>query len=538
MTDARSVLVIGNIKLTPDADITDAFSVAKKRLSSLGIGTSALSFSVFKKSVDARHRDGIILVISVACQGEMRPLDERELSRISGVYHSVAYPTPVFGQTPIMSSPVVVGAGPAGLFAALLLAEHGYRPTVIERGGDIESRTAAVERLYSKRILDERSNIQFGLGGAGTFSDGKLITRTGDALCQYVLSSFVKFGAPDEIMYQAKPHIGTDILRSVVSAMADKIVALGGKIIYNTTVTDLKVKGGRISSVITDGGEIFTDAVILAVGHSARDTYAMLMDRGFALEAKNFSVGMRIEHLCEDIDTAMYGKYAGHKNLGHAEYTLSCNTKVRGAYTFCMCPGGEVVCASSEQGGLVVNGMSYSKRDGRNSNSAIAVSVFKEDYGGAPASAIEFQRSIERRAFIQGGGDYTAPIITVGDFLSDKLSREPSRIMPTYMNGAVRLARPSDYLPSFVCNGIRDAIVNFDRRIKGFSCPDAILTGAETRTSAPIRIMRDAERLTAFGTDNLYPCGEGAGYAGGITSAAVDGIRCALALMSRFKPMA
>lgn len=301
---------------------------------------------------------------------------------------------------------------------------------------------------------------------------------------------------------------------------------------YNTKYISPLLSGNRVRGVLTDKGEIACGALILAIGHSARDTYEKIIASDISVEAKSFSVGMRVEHLAEDIDYALYGSAAATPGLGHAEYTLSHNTKTRGTYTFCMCPGGVVVAAASEEGGVVVNGMSYSARGERNSNSAVVTTVFREDYGSDPMSAIGFQRKIERAAFLAGGGGYAAPIITVGDFLRGECKSEPSRILPSYMSGSnVKLATPDSYLPDFVCSGIRSALVDFDKRIAGFAAPDAILTGAETRTSAPIRILRDKDTRTAIGYQNIYPAGEGAGYAGGITSAAIDGVKSALALM-------
>jgi uncharacterized FAD-dependent dehydrogenase len=364
-----------------------------------------------------------------------------------------------------------------------------------------------------------------------------LVTRINDGLSEYVLEKFVEFGAPDEILYLAKPHIGTDILCKIVDKMISRIVELGGQIKYHTQLIDISVSNGEIVSAKTNNGDIECGAMILAIGHSARDTYEMLLNKGLFIEAKNFSVGMRIEHIAYDIDKSMYGDKAGDPNLGHAEYALSHNTKQRGVYTFCMCPGGEVVAATSEEGGVVVNGMSHHARDGRNSNSAVVCSVFKEDYGATPLDAIKFQRSIERAAFLAGGENYSAPIITFGDFVNNKALSDPKRIVPTYMEGSgVKLALPDKYLPSFISTSIRDAIFAFDNKIKGFAALDAVLTGAETRTSAPVRILRNNESRLALGFNNLYPSGEGAGYAGGITSAAIDGIRTALALMKKFKP--
>mgnify|MGYP004666418733 CR=1 FL=1 len=347
----------------------------------------------------------------------------------------------------------------------------------------------------------------------------------------------MRFGAPADIVYMAKPHIGTDILSGVVENILKEIVRLGGEVMYHTTFLSPVEKNGRVTAVHTDRGDLPCGAVVLAVGHSARDTYGTLMKSGVLFEAKSFSVGMRIEHLAEDIDTAMYGDAAGHPALGHAEYALSHNTKIRGVYTFCMCPGGEVVAATSEAGHVVVNGMSRYRRDGRNSNCAVVCSVFKEDYGATPATAIAYQSAIEKAAFSAGGADYSVPLTTVGDFLDGTEGTEPRRILPTYMNGAAyRLTSPERYLPPVVTGAIRGALSDFDRKIRGFSARDAVLSGAETRTSAPIRMPRDAGTRTAVGYDNLYPAGEGAGYAGGITSAAADGLHTALAILARFAP--
>ena len=532
------ILIVNNIKLSVNASFEEAFSVAKKRLSKLHINTQNLSFKLYKKSVDARRKQDIRIVYSVAVCAEISTIPETILRESDITVSEVkSLPDIAFGNETLYAPPLIVGAGPAGLFAALLLAEKGYRPTVIERGGSIPERKAAVKLFNELRVLDPETNIQFGAGGAGTFSDGKLITRINDPLSSYVVGRLVDFGAPSEITFLAKPHIGTDVLSPIIERIILEIERLGGKVAYHTKYISSKNRGKR-TFALTSNGEIEYGALILAIGHSARDTYDSLMNDGYAIEAKPFSVGMRIEHPTENIDRALYGDFAGHKNLGHAEYSLSHNTKERGVYTFCMCPGGEVVAAASESFGVVVNGMSSHARDGKNSNSAIVCSVFKEDYGDSPKKAIEFQRNIERAAYISGGSDYSAPIITVGDFLSDKCISEPTDVLPTYMGGLnhIKIASPSKYLPGFICESIKKALYSFDKKISGFAKESAILTGAETRTSSPVRIMRNNETRLAFGKNNVYPCGEGAGYAGGITSAAIDGLKTALAIRKRYKP--
>ncbi|MDY4435460.1 MAG: hypothetical protein SPF08_09905, partial [Candidatus Flemingibacterium sp.] len=429
----------------------------------------------------------------------------------------------------LQAPPLVIGMGPAGLFAAYLLAKNGYRPLIVDRGEPVDKRVASVERFRTDGVLDPESNIQFGAGGAGTFSDGKLVTRIHDPRCRFVLETLHAFGAPDGILTLAKPHIGTDILRVVVNRMLSEIERLGGSVRYRTRVTDLRETTDGCVAAKTVDGEILCGAAVLAIGHSARDTYRTLIDRGYAIEAKPISVGVRAEHLQQDIDRALYGSFAGHPDLGHAEYALSDTRRERGVYTFCMCPGGEVVAAASEEGGVVTNGMSRYARDGRNGNSAIAVSVLPEDIGKDWKKAIEFQRMIERSAFRAGGNDYSAPVETLGDFLSGKTSRftEPSRVVPTYMNGKYRLCDIGGIFPGFVTDMLKKGFRRFGGMIKGFDMPEAVLTGAETRTSSPVRIPRN-DGFTTSKVGNLYPCGEGAGYAGGITSAAVDGIRTAI----------
>ncbi len=533
---SSSFFLVNNIKLPINASVSEAFSVAKAKIRRLGLSPSHFEYSVFRRSVDARRRSEIFFVYSVSVCGEFSQVDSEKLRSAGYELLTEEKLDFIHGDTALTARPVVVGSGPAGLFAAYILAERGYRPLILERGGTVSERKASVKRLTENRILDPECNIQFGAGGAGTFSDGKLVTRINDPLCSYVLGKFCDFGADPSIKFMAKPHIGTDVLSLIIERMIEKITDLGGEIRYHTKFIRPISSSGKVKAVLTDKGEIECGALILAVGHSARDTYKELLSEEMDIVCKNFSVGMRIEHLRADIDKALYGDFAGSPQLGAAEYNLSYDTKRRGVYTFCMCPGGVVVPAASEQGGVVVNGMSYSDRAAVNSNSAVVCSIFKEDYGSTPESAIAFQRKIETAAFSSGGGDYSAPIITVGDFLRGTLKREPSRIMPSYMDGGVSLSSPEDYLPSFVTESIKGALSAFGKKIEGFDSPDAILTGAETRTSSPIRIIRDSDLGLATGYKNLYPSGEGAGYAGGITSAAVDGIRTAMRLIKEYKP--
>ena len=535
MNSKVQILIVNNIKLSISASQEEAFSIARKKLTSLGINVSDANFSVYRRSIDARKKDNILFVYAISVKGVYTKLSDEKLAANSITRISPQNePTFSHGEEQLSAPPLVVGSGPCGLFAALLLAEAGYNPILIERGGSVQERIDAVNKFKGTGTLDTDTNIQFGAGGAGTFSDGKLVTRINDSMTGYVLSKFVQFGAPEEIEYLARPHIGTDILSNVVESMLKKIVELGGKVLFHTKLISIDTKNSIAKTNVAD---IKFGALVLAIGHSARDTYDALLRDEFSIIPKAFSVGMRIEHLADDIDKAMYGDAAGSAALGRAEYNLSHNTKERGVYTFCMCPGGEVVAAASENGGVCVNGMSYHKRDGKNSNCAVVCSIFPEDYGSSPEKAIAFQRKIESDAFKAGGSNYSAPIITVGDFLDGKCATEPSKVRPTYMNGeGVTLASPERYLPEIVTNAIRNAILDFDKKIAGFADRSAILTGAETRTSAPIRILRDPGTAVAVGFNNIYPAGEGAGYAGGITSAAIDGIKTAIAIIKRYSP--
>lgn len=536
-------VLIGGIQASPDADEAEILKKAKDKMKRAGFLTSTLHFRLYKKSVDARKRDRVHFVCTVLAEGEIpdRACSESRLRAADAKILTDEDLTPTFGETRLFGRPLVVGMGPAGLFAALLLARNGYAPILIDRGASVEERVLDVEHFKRTGRLNTESNVQFGAGGAGTFSDGKLVTRIHDARCGFVLRTLCEFGAPEEILVRAKPHVGTDLLRGVVSSMLEEIERLGGEVRYRCRMDDFEELSDGSLKVKTNCGEIACGVMILALGHSARDTYLSLLKKNFAMEPKPISVGVRVEHLQRDIDVALYGDFAGHPNLGPAEYTLSDTTDGRGVYTFCMCPGGEVVAAASEEGGLVVNGMSDHARNGPNANAAVAVSVGCEDIepidGSAVLGAIALQRRIERAAYAAGGGDYVAPIMTLGDFLNGTHGTEPTRIQPSYRDGRVALSDFESVFPSFVKDGLRRGFRSFGKKIAGYDAPDAVLTAAETRTSAPLRILRDAERLTALGHRLIYPCGEGAGYAGGITSAAVDGVRVALALMARYAPM-
>ncbi len=547
----HSVAVIEGVSVPLGASEEDALNSAIKKMKRSGFyNAESLHFRLYKKSIDARKKNDIRFVYSVtASSKDGKAVFREDKLRAAGFkpYQAVAFdirPKRDGITTPevLSARPLVVGMGPAGLFSAYILAINGYAPILIDRGGDVGDRVAAVEKFVNEGTLDTECNVQFGAGGAGTFSDGKLLTRISDPRCAYVMETLVKFGAPEDITLLAKPHVGTDILRVVVQNMLDSIESMGGTLMYRTRLDEIKKTQDGIIAY-TNQGEIRAGAVVLAIGNAARDTFEMLLKKDFMLQPKPISVGARIEHLREDIDRAVYGESHGHPQLGAAEYHLSDTTLERGVYTFCMCPGGEVMAAASEEGGVVVNGMSYRARNGVNSNSAVAVSVGVDDIesvnGSKVLGAIEFQRKIERAAFVAGGGDYGVPVQTVGDFLSGDGSvavTEPTRVRPSYRGGEhYRLAPISSVLPHFVTKNLADGLRSFDRKLRGFADPDALLSAAETRTSSPVRILR-GEDMCAVGNGRIYPCGEGAGYAGGITSAAVDGIKVAEEIMKKYSP--
>ena len=475
---------------------------------------------ISKKSLDARDKGNIRYNYTV--RYSKKPFtNHEEIARL---------PSEKIPKLPV----VVVGAGPAGLFCALRLIERGITPIVIERGAPVDEREKAIKTFTEQKILNENSNVQFGEGGAGTFSDGKLNTQTHSPLHSKVLSTFHEFGAPEEILYLNKPHIGSDNLKNVVKNMREHILKSGGAVHFHTRLDGVKTQKGNVTEITLcdvktgDKKTLAISALVLAIGHSARDTFSWLYDTGVKMTAKEFAVGVRIEHLQKDISFAQYGK--SYPLLPPADYKLVSHAHERATFTFCMCPGGYVMPSSSEKGGVVTNGMSNYKRDGENANSALIVQVRKTDFASEhPLAGVEFQRQIERNAFNAGGLDYKAPAQRVEDFLNDKQSVGFGEIIPTYGAGVI----PSDMravLPNFLIQPLKGAILDMDRRLRGFAHPDAVLTGAETRTSSPVRIERDPNTLQSLTHANVYPCGEGAGYAGGISSSAVDGIRVAEAI--------
>jgi uncharacterized protein len=500
------------------------------------------SVQITKQSIDARKKANIKLVytLDVNLHSDEKRLAAKLKSKDVTLVEKEQEESLVMGDKELSSSPVVIGTGPAGIFCGLTLARYGYRPIILERGQDVDTRTKDVHHFWEGKGFSPKSNVQFGEGGAGTFSDGKLTTRIKKERRSHVmLEELVKAGAPEEIMYSGKPHIGTDILKEVVKNIRHTIISLGGEVRFDSLVTDVIIKDSKLQGLIVNGDtEIDCEAAIFAIGHSARDTYQMLYDRGADMILKPFSIGVRIEHPQMLIDKSQYGEFGGHKKLGAADYQLvfKSNKTGRTAYSFCMCPGGLVVASSSEEGGVVTNGMSEYKRDRENANSAFVVSVEPGDYGSDhPLGGVEFQRKWETLAFKHGGGDYHAPAQLLEDFIKNRPSKKLGSVNPSYRPGVV----PTDIrqcLPQYVTDTMVDALDDFDRKIKGFKMGDALLTGVETRTSAPLRIVRD-ETYQSTSIKGLYPAGEGAGYAGGIVSAGVDGIKVAEEIIKKYRPV-
>jgi len=515
-TDALRPAIVARLKIT-DAQLVD--------------------FTVFKRSYDARKKNSeitFVYIIDVTLDNEAPVLERFADDRNVRPAPDTAYYPVAQAPEGLTERPLIIGFGPCGLFAALTLAQMGFKPIVLERGKDVRKRTKDTWALWRNKVLSPESNVQFGEGGAGLFSDGKLYSQIKDPKFygRKVMHEFVRAGAPEEIMFVSKPHIGTFRLTGVVSSMREEIKALGGEVRFESRVTDFLLEGGRIEGVQLDNGEeIRSRYVVLALGHSARDSFRKLHERGVYVEAKPFAVGFRIEHPQSLIDKARLGKYAGHPELGAADYKLVHHAKNgRAVYSFCMCPGGMVVAATSEPGRVVTNGMSQYSRNERNANAGIVVGIHPEkDFPGSPLAGVELQEQLESRAYELGGSDYCAPGQLVGDFIRGKASSSLGEVQPSYQPG-VLLGDLAQALPGYAIDAIREALPAFGKQIRGFDRHDAVLTGIETRTSSPVRIKRDNLSLQSLNTRGLYPAGEGAGYAGGILSAGVDGIKVAEAL--------
>lgn len=522
-----------NLKLALDHNEDDLKNIV---MSTLKISAEQLlNFSVFRRGIDARKKRNILLLYTIDVQTSD---DETLLTKFSDnqsirLTPDMAYKFVTKAPEQLGSRPVVIGFGPCGLFVGLVLAQMGFKPIILDRGKEVRERTKDTFSFWRKRTLNTESNVQFGEGGAGTFSDGKLYSQVKDKkhYGRKVLHEFVKAGAPEEILFVSKPHIGTFKLVTMVEKMRAMIIELGGEIRFSARVDDLDIVDGKVKGLtLSNGDKIISDHIALAIGHSARDTFQMVHDKGVYIEAKPFSIGFRIEHPQSVIDAALYGNSAGHPILGAADYKLVHHCKNgRSVYSFCMCPGGTVVAATSEENHVVTNGMSQYSRNERNANSAIVVGIDPSDYPGGPLAGVDLQRELERAAFKLGGENYDAPMQRVGDFLNSNATTEIGVVQPSYKPG-VKLTDLTGLLPEYCNVALREAIPAFNKKIEGFAHEDATLTAVETRTSSPICIKRDRDNYQSINTQGLFPAGEGAGYAGGILSAAIDGIKVAEAM--------
>ena len=525
-------LKIDNIKIREDLRQVD---IIKKACIKNKIDFNLVQdWQILKKSIDARNKNDIFYNYAVMLEVK-KDIDKKHLSKNVSIITDEKLP---INEIKVLRKssrpPIIIGAGPAGLFCALTLIDNGIKPIIVEQGKEVNKREQDVNLFFKEGILNTSSNVQFGEGGAGTFSDGKLTTNLHTPLCKKVIDEFIKFGAPDQIAYINKPHIGTDNLVKIVANMRNYIIQNGGKFLFNTKAVDFTTKENKINSLICiqDGQalELDTDTIILAIGHSSRDMFKTLYKKNVNIEQKNFSVGVRIEHKQEMINKAQYGTNTKLK-LPPAEYKLAYHGENHSCYTFCMCPGGKVVASSSEENTIVTNGMSKFARDEENANSAILVNVTPNDLNSSdPLAGMYFQKELEEKAFILGGKNYYAPIQRVEDFLNNKKSTFIGEVKPSYKPG-VTLSNLQEILPDFVIKTLKEGIIYFDSKLKGFGLPDSILTGVETRSSSPITIKRNEELMSNI--EGLYPCGEGAGYAGGIVSAAVDGIKVGRAILQK-----